>query len=96
MRNIYIINAQIVDSNGTHATLDGYPKKVDSKNYSDDVDKARKRADGEFAEAWAAMCKNDVRQIQTVTLTDVFGNMLDRKSMGGFPENTPSGENEVS
>lgn len=86
MRNIFIINAQIVDSNGTHATLDGYPKKVDSKNYSDDVDKARKRADGEFAEAWAAMCKNDVRQIQTVTLEDVYGNQLDRKSMGRFPD----------
>lgn len=92
MRNIYIINAQIVDKNGTFNTLDGYPKRVDSNSYESDVDKARKRADGEFAEAWAAMCKNDVRQIQTVTLCDVFGNQLNRKSMGSFPENTPSGE----
>lgn len=86
MRNIYIINAQIVDSNGTHAFLDGYPKKVDSNGYAGDVDKARRRADGLFSEAWGAMCKNDMRLIQTVTLEDVYGNQLDRKSMGRFPD----------
>ena len=95
MRNIFTVNAQIVDSNGTHAFLGGYPKKFDSKNFEDTaaehetaVDIAHKRADGEFAEAWAAMCKNDARQIQSVTLEDVYGNMLDRKSMGGFIEAT--------
>ena len=31
------------------------------------------------------MCKIDTRLIQTVTLEDVYGNQLDRKSMGGFP-----------
>lgn len=85
MRNIFMVYAQIVDSNGTHAMLDGYPKKYDSKSYDDDVDKARKRADGGAAEAWAAMCKNDQRLIQTVTLEDVHGNILDRKTMGDFP-----------
>lgn len=85
MRNIYIINAQIVDANGTYNTLDGYPKRVDSNSYEGDVDKARRRADGLFSEAWGAMCKIDTRLIQTVTLEDVYGNQLDRKSMGGFP-----------
>ena len=85
MRNIYIINAQIVDANGTFNTLDGYPMRVDSNSHGGDVDKARRRADGLFSEAWGAMCKRDDRMIQTVTLEDVYGNLLDRKSMGGFP-----------
>ena len=85
MRNIYIINAQIVDATGAYNVLDGYPKRVDSNSYEGDVDKARRRADGLFSEAWGAMCKIDTRLIQTVTLEDVYGNQLDRKSMGGFP-----------
>ena len=85
MRNIFIINAQVVDANGTYNVLDGYPKRVDSNSYEGDVDKARRRADGLFSEAWGAMCKIDTRLIQTVTLEDVYGNQLDRKSMGRFP-----------
>ena len=84
-RNIFIVNAQIVDANGSFSALPGYPKTFDSKNYSDDIDKARKRADGEFSDCWGAMCKRDDRQIQVVTLTDVYGNQLDKKSMGDFP-----------
>lgn len=86
MRNIYIINAQIVDANGTFHSVDGFPQTVDSKNYQDDVNKARRRADGIFSETWGAMCKVDTRQIQCVTLEDVYGNQLDRKSVGEFTE----------
>lgn len=85
MRNIFIVNAFIVDSNGTYNVLSGYPKTFDSKNYQDDVEKARKRADGDFSEVWGAFCKRDDRMIQTVTLTNVFGQLLDRKSIGDFP-----------
>jgi len=84
-RNIFIVNAQIVDANGAFNTLSGYPKNFDSNSYSGDVDKAKKRAEGEFSECWGAMCKRDDRQIQVVTLSDVFGNQLDKKSMGDFP-----------
>lgn len=86
MRNIFIINAQIVDANGTFNTLTDYPKIVDSNSYSGDVDKALRRADGLFSDAWGAMCKVDTRQIQCVTLTDVYGNQLDRKSTGAFTD----------
>ena len=85
MRNIFIVSAFIVDANGTFNYLDGYPKKFDSKNYSDNVDTAKKRAEGDMSEVWGAMCKVDTRQIQTVTLIDVFGNTLEKKSMGNFP-----------
>jgi hypothetical protein len=84
-RNIFIVNAQIVDANGAFNTLSGYPKNFDSNSYSGDVDKAKKRAEGEFSECWGAMCKRDDRQIQVVTMSDVFGNQLDKKSMGDFP-----------
>lgn len=85
MRNIFTVNAFIVDANGTKNNVSGYPKDFDSRSYQDDVAKARKRADGDFSEAWGAMCKRDDRMIQTVTLTNIFGELLDRKSMGGFP-----------
>ena len=88
-RNIFTVNALIVDANGTKNTLSGYPKDFDSRSYNDDVAKARKRADGDFSEVWGAMCKRDDRMIQTVTLTNIFGELLDRKSMGGFPAEEP-------
>ena len=84
-RQIFIVDAHIVDANGTFNYLEGYPKKFDSRNYQDDVDKAQRRAEGDMSEAWGAMCKIDTRQIQTVTLTTADGFQLDRKTMGAFP-----------
>lgn len=84
MRNIFIVNAQIVDANGAFHFLDGFPQTVDSNSYEGDVNKARRRADGIFSEAWGAMCKVDTRLIQSVTLTDVHGAQLDRKTTGDF------------
>lgn len=89
MRNIYTVSAYIVDANGTKNYLPGYPKDFDSRSYNDDVAKARKRAEGNFSEAWGAMCKVDTRQIQTVTLTNIKGELLDRKSTGDFPAPAP-------
>lgn len=86
MRNIYIVDAMIVDANGTFNHLDGYPKKFDSKNYGDDVDKTRRRAEGDFSEVWGAMCKVDTRMIQTVTLSTVDGFLIDHKTTGQFAE----------
>ena len=83
-RQIFIVDAHIVDANGTFNYLPGYPKTFDSKNYQGDVDKAQRRAEGDMSEAWGAMCKVDTRQIQTVTLTTVDGFQLDRKTTGSF------------
>lgn len=84
-RNIFTVSAYIVDANGTKNNLSGYPKDFDSRSYNDDIAKARKRADGDFSEVWGAFCKRDDRMIQTVTLTNIFGDQLDKKTMGGFP-----------
>lgn len=85
-RQIYIVDAHIVDANGTFNYVDGYPKRFDSNSYQGDTEKARRRAEGDMSEAWGAMCKVDTRQIQTVTLTTVDGFMLEKKSTGAFAE----------
>ena len=86
MRQIYIVNAQIIDSTGAFHVLDGYPKTFDSRTYSDDLIKTKRRAEGEFSDTWGAMCKRDDRLIQTVILSSVDGFQLDRKTYGTFPE----------
>lgn len=94
MRNIFIVSAAVVDANGTFNYLEGYPKRFDSRSYKDDVDKAKRRAEGDMSEAWGDMCKVDSRQIQAVSLSDVYGNLIEKKSMGDFPENQPEPEPE--
>ena len=88
-REIFEVVAKVVDANGTFNPLTGYPKTFDSRNYQDDINKAQRRAEGEFAECWGAMCKRDDRQIQTVTLGTADGFQLDRRSYGAFAEPEP-------
>ncbi len=85
-RNIFIVDAMIVDANGTFNHLDGYPKPFDSRTYGGDVDKARRRAEGDFSEVWGAMCKQDTRKKQTVVFYTVDGFQLDKKSTGTLDE----------
>ena len=40
-RNIFIVNAYVVDVNGTFNSLSGYPKTFDSRNYNNDIDSFR-------------------------------------------------------
>lgn len=97
-RNIFIVDAIILDTNGTFNHISGYPKLFDSHHYDDDIDKARKRAEGDFSEAWGAMCKRDDRQLQTVTLESADGFQIDRKSMGrvaDLPDPEPEPEPDL-
>ena len=93
-RQIFIVNAQIVDANGTFNHLSGYPKKFDSDSYEGDIDKTQRRAEGDMSEVWGAMCKRDDRMIQTVMLYTVDGFLIDRKTNGGFPAPEPEPEPE--
>lgn len=83
-RQIFVVDATVVDANGTFNHLSGYPKLFDSKNYENDIDKARRRAEGDMSEAYGAMCKVDSRQLQTVTLMTADGAMLDSKHIGAI------------
>lgn len=81
-REIYVVEASIVDANGTYNNISGYPKLFDSHAYNDDVEKAKRRAEGDMSEAYGAMCKRDDRQLQTVLLRTADGAVLDRKFIG--------------
>ena len=72
-RQIYLVDARVIDANGTFNHISGYPKLFDSTTYGNDLEKARRRAEGDLSEAWGAMCKNDTRQMQTVTLETMDG-----------------------
>lgn len=84
-RQIFVVNAQIVDANGAFHVIDNYPKTFDSRNYNNDIDKAQRRAEGEFSDVWADMCKRDDRLIQTVMLYTADGFVIDKKTFGTFP-----------
>ena len=81
-RNIYRVEAWIVDANGTFNVLTGYPKNFDSNSYDGDTDKALRRAQGDFSEVYGAFCKRDDRLMQTVILLQANGQELDRKCLG--------------
>jgi len=81
-RNIYIVDAILVDENGTFGRPDGYPKQIDSKNYGGDVDKARRRAEGYFSKMWGQFCDRDDRKKQTVVLYSLDGTLIERKTNG--------------
>ena len=85
-RAIYTVHAWIVDANGTKNNIQGYPKDFRSESYQNNVDKTFIRAEGDLCEVWGAMCKVDTRQIQTAILTNIFGEVLERKTRGDFPE----------
>ena len=88
-RNIFTVNAWIIDANGTKNTLSGYPKDFDSKNYENDTEKALKRAMGDFSEVYGAYCKRDDRLMQTVVVYQANGQLIDRKSLGTSLEPAP-------
>ena len=67
-REIFLVYAAVVDANGNYNALDGYPKKFDSKNYSDDTQKAMNRAYGDYHEVLGAFCKRDDRKVQMATI----------------------------
>ena len=85
-RKIFVVYGKVVDANGSYNTLTGYPKVFDSRNYGGDINKAKRRAEGEFSETWGAMCKVDSRQVQTVILMSQDGFVHDVKTFGNFPD----------
>lgn len=102
-RIIHEVDFTVVDANGafTHAT--SYPKKFDSDTYNGDIDGTMKRAKAEYFNTLGGAYGNQAgRQIQTVILKNVFGEVLLRESIGGFPteevepepEPTPEPEEE--
>lgn len=86
MRQIFIVDAHIVDANGTFNYVTGYPKTFDSKNYNGDADKAQIRAIGDASEVFGAMCKVDTRQLQTVVVMTADGFVVDKRIIGSLAD----------
>lgn len=89
-RQIFIVNAYVVDANGTFNTLSGYPKTFDSRNYDNDLEKTQRRAVGEFSDTFGAMCKRDDRQLQTVMVMSADGAVIDTKHIGVIADVEPN------
>ena len=93
-RDIFEVYAKVVDANGNYNTLSGYPKVFDSNGYQGDIEKTRRRAEGDMSDAWSDMCKVDTRQVWTVTMETMDGFQLEKKSGGKFPADEPEPEAE--
>ena len=68
---IFVVNAYIVDANGTFHVLDNYPKTFNSTGYGNDVAKAKKRAEGEWHEVMGAFDKQDTRKVQYANIVQM-------------------------
>lgn len=87
LREIYELNAKVIDANSTFNTLSGYPKTFDSRSYSNDLEKTRQRALGGFYEVLGAMAKIDSRKLQIATLTRISdGVQIAVERFGDMPE----------
>ena len=82
-REIYVVHANIVDANGTYNPLSGYPKVFDSHSYSDDLEKARKRAYADYWDVLGVMGKRDDRQQQIAMIIRVSDGMqIEKMALG--------------
>ena len=100
MRNIFTVNAtQVVTSEahpeGAYSVYQGYPKNFDSKDYEDDVEITRIVADADYADRVKQFALSKTRAKWTVTLTNVDGDVLAKRTWGAFPEPTPEPEEEL-
>lgn len=86
-REIYEVQAKIVDANGTYNSLSGYPKLYDSRSYDNDLDKTLQRARGGWHEALEAMAKIDTRQVQFAYIVRVSdGLQIEKEQIGALAE----------
>ena len=93
-REIYKVYAEIVDANGTYNTISGFPKIFDSKSYSNDIEKALKRAYADYHESTGAMGKRDDRQLQLAYIVRLNDGVQIAKFIDGMIADLPDPEPE--
>ena len=107
-KEIFAVNAYIVDANGTFNVLSGYPKTFNSTTYEDQtiedlptryakaIAKARQRAIGEWHEAMGAFAKRDDRLIQYANVVQMgAGAVIQNGVLGAWPADPePNGGEE--
>ena len=86
-QEIFAVYAHIVDANGTFNLLSGYPKAFKSTSNGNDIEKAQKRAIGEWHEVMGTFAKRDDRQVQTAFVVQVSkGIVIASSTYGELPE----------
>ena len=86
-QEIFVVNASIVDANGTFNNLSGYPKTFKSTAYDNDIPKTRQRAIGEWHEVMGAFAKRDDRQVQYANVIQMGnGAVIETGMYGALPE----------
>lgn len=93
-QEIFVVNAQIVDANGSFNSLSGYPKAFKSTAYNNDIQKAKQRALGDYHEVMGAFGKRDDRQIQTAFVMQMSTGMIIANAMFGALPVLPDPEEE--
>ena len=92
-RTILEVDAMVVDATGAFNHITNYPKRFDSNSYSGDLEGTMKRAKAEYYSTLSVMYSNQAgRQIQTVRLTNVKGEIILRESIGSFSDEEPQEE----
>lgn len=87
LQEIFSVNAQIVDANGTFNSLSGYPKAFKSTSYDNNIEKARQRALGDFYDVMGAFGKRDDRKIQIAFVVQLSnGAVIASGLFGKLPE----------
>lgn len=82
-QEVFVVNACIIDANGTFSNLQNYPKTFKSVNYDNDIEKARQRAIGEWHEAMGAFAKRDDRQVQYANVVQMGNGAVIENGMIG-------------
>ena len=84
-RNIFKVNATVLDANGNFSTVSGFPKVFDSDNYGGNTITALRRAKAAYHTQLGLNYAVDGRQMQTVTIEQANGQLVNRESEGNFP-----------
>lgn len=88
-REIYVVNAKVVDASGGYNDLTGYPQSFDSHQNGDDCEKAKNKAYAAFESAGSAghLAANSGRPLTIVSLLRVNdGVQLEKKAIGAIPD----------
>lgn len=86
-REIYEVNAKVVDAADAYNNLSGYPISFDSRHYDNDLEKTRRRAYASYSDACKAGYNADGRPLTVVTLLRISdGFQLESTQIGDMPE----------
>lgn len=88
-REIYEVNAKVVDAAGSYNNLTGYPQTFDSHQNEDNCTKAKNKAFAAFNDAASAgyLAANSGRPLTIVSIMSVGdGALIARVKIGAMPE----------